>query len=69
MTNSPGRPRRRAKEGRVMGNLLWTLAVVFVALWALGLVVDVMLGGFIHVLLVLAVVAVLIKIITGRRIA
>ncbi len=52
-----------------MGNLLWILAVVFVALWALALVANVMLGGFIHVLLVLAVVAFLIKIITGRRIA
>ena len=51
-----------------MGNLLWILAVVFVALWAVGLVANVMFGGFLHLLLVLAVVAVLIRIITGRRI-
>jgi Family of unknown function (DUF5670) len=52
-----------------MGNLLWILAIVFVVLWALGLVANVTVGGLIHVLLVLAVVAVLVRIITGRRIA
>ena len=52
-----------------MANLLWLLAIVLVALWVLGLVTNVTAGGFIHVLLVLAVVVVLIRIITGRRIA
>lgn len=52
-----------------MGNLLWVLAMVFVALWLLGLVANVTAGGFIHLLLVLAVVVVLIRVITGRRIA
>ncbi|HVP62054.1 MAG TPA: lmo0937 family membrane protein [Myxococcaceae bacterium] len=52
-----------------MGNLLWVLAIVFVALWVLGLVANVTFGGLIHVLLVLAVIAVLFRIISGRRIA
>ena len=52
-----------------MGNLLWVLAIVLVGLWALGLVANVTVGGFIHLLLILAVVVVLIRIITGRRIA
>jgi Family of unknown function (DUF5670) len=52
-----------------MGNLLWVLAIVFVALWVLGLVANVTVGGLIHVLLVLAVVAVLVRIISGRKIA
>ncbi len=52
-----------------MGNLLWVLAIVFIALWVLGLVANVTVGGFIHVLLVLAVVAVLVRIISGRKIA
>ena len=52
-----------------MGNLLWIVAIVFVALWVLAQRANVLMGGFIHVLLVLAVVIVLIRIITGRKIA
>ncbi|MFH2051978.1 MAG: lmo0937 family membrane protein [bacterium] len=48
--------------------MLWTIAIVFVILWLLGLVTSVTLNGFIHVLLVLAVVVVLLRIIQGRRI-
>ena len=47
--------------------MLWTVAVVLVLLWALGLVSSYTLGGFIHILLVLAVVVVLIRLIGGRR--
>jgi hypothetical protein len=47
--------------------LLETLAVVLLVLWLLGLVTSTTLGGFIHVLLVLAVVVVLLRIIGGRR--
>jgi hypothetical protein len=47
--------------------MLWTIAVVFCVLWLLGLVTSVTLHGFIHVLLVLAVVVVLLRIIQGRR--
>jgi asparagine N-glycosylation enzyme membrane subunit Stt3 len=48
--------------------MLWTLAVILVVLWALGLATSYTLGGFIHVLLVLAVVAVIVRVIQGRRI-
>lgn len=47
--------------------MLWTIAVILLVLWALGLVTSYTLGGFIHVLLVIAVVVVLINIISGRR--
>ena len=47
--------------------MLWTIAVVLVILWALGLVSSYTLNGFIHVLLVLAIVVILIRIIQGRR--
>lgn len=48
--------------------MLWTVAVVLLVLWALGLVSSYTLGGFIHVLLVVAVVAVLVGIIQRRRV-
>jgi hypothetical protein len=46
--------------------MLWTIAVLLVILWLLGMVSSYTLGGFIHILLVLAVVAVLIRLIQGR---
>ncbi len=52
-----------------MGNLLWAIAALLLVMWVLGFAFNVTLGGFIHFLLVLAVVAVLIRIITGHRIA
>jgi len=48
--------------------MLWTVAVLLLVLWGLGLVTSYTLGGFIHILLVLAVVAVVIRLIQGRRI-
>ena len=48
--------------------MLETLAVVLVVLWLLGMVTATMLGGFIHVLLVIAIVVVLIRVISGRRV-
>lgn len=48
-------------------DLLWTIAVVLVILWLLGLVTSYTLGGFIHILLVLAIVVILIRVIQGRR--
>lgn len=47
--------------------MLWTVAVLLLVLWALGLVSSYTLGGFIHVLLVLAVIAILFNVISGRR--
>jgi len=46
--------------------MLWTIAVVLLILWLLGMVSSYTLGGFIHILLVLAIIAVLIRIIQGR---
>jgi hypothetical protein len=48
--------------------MLWTIAVVLLVLWALGLVTAHAMGGVIHILLVAAVVLVLVRIIQGRRI-
>ncbi|MCL5024224.1 MAG: lmo0937 family membrane protein [Nitrospirae bacterium] len=47
--------------------MLWTIFVVLVILWLLGLVSGYTIGGFIHVLLVIAIVVVLIRIIQGRK--
>jgi asparagine N-glycosylation enzyme membrane subunit Stt3 len=49
-------------------DLLWTVAVILAVLWLLGMVTSYTLGGFIHILLVLAVVSVLIRVIQGRRV-
>jgi hypothetical protein len=48
-------------------DLLWTIAVILVILWLLGLVTSYTLGGFVHILLVLAIIVVLIRAIQGRR--
>jgi hypothetical protein len=48
-------------------DLLWTIAVILVILWLLGLVTSYTLGGFVHILLVLAIIVVLIRVIQGRR--
>ncbi|HET6148534.1 MAG TPA: lmo0937 family membrane protein [Polyangia bacterium] len=47
--------------------MLWTIAVILLVLWALGLVTATTMGGFIHVLLVLAIVVVLVRVIQGRK--
>jgi len=49
--------------------MLWTLAVVFLLLWMLGLVTSYTMGGLVHLLLVVALVVVVIRVIQGRRIA
>ena len=49
-------------------DLLWTVAVILAVLWLLGMVTSYTLGGFLHILLVLAIVAVLIRVIQGRRV-
>jgi len=48
--------------------MLWTIAVILVVLWALGMVTSYTMSGFVHILIVLAIVAVLIRVIQGRRI-
>jgi hypothetical protein len=47
--------------------MLWTIAVILVVLWLLGLVSSYTFGGFIHILLVIAVVIIIINLIQGRR--
>ena len=47
--------------------MLWTIAVILLVLWALGLVTSYTMGGLIHVLLVIAIVVVLINVIQGRK--
>ncbi len=50
-------------------NLLWVLAVVFLTLWILGFAAFHVASGFIHILLLLAVVAIVLRLVTGHRIA
>jgi len=48
--------------------MLWTIAVVLIILWLVGLVSSTTMGGFIHILLVIAVVVILANIIRGRKV-
>jgi hypothetical protein len=48
-------------------SMLWTIFVILLVLWLLGMVTSYTIGGFIHVLLVIAIVVVLIRVIQGRR--
>jgi len=48
--------------------MLWTIAVVMIALWLLGMVSSYTMGGFVHLLLVIAIIMVLVNIIQGRRV-
>ena len=47
--------------------MLWTIAIILIVLWAFGLVSAYTMGGFIHLLLILAIVVVLVRLIQGRR--
>jgi len=47
--------------------MLWTIAIILLVLWSVGLVASYTIGGFIHILLVAAVIIVLIRVIQGRR--
>ena len=55
------------REGR--SNMLWTIFVVLLVLWLMGVVTSYTLGGFIHILLLVAIAAVLIRIIQGRQVS
>lgn len=48
--------------------MLWTIAVILIILWLLGLVTSFTLGGFIHILLVVAIIVVLVRVIRGEKI-
>ena len=59
---------KRNTRGKIEeSNMLWTIAIVLAVLWALGLVTSYTMGGFVHVLLVIALAVVLIRVIQGRR--
>ena len=47
--------------------MLYTIAIVLLVLWVLGLVTSTTVGGFVHVLLVIAIVVILLQVISGRR--
>jgi uncharacterized membrane protein len=47
--------------------MLWTIAVILIILWILGLVTSYTLGGFVHILLVLAIIVILYNVISGRK--
>jgi Family of unknown function (DUF5670) len=49
-------------------SMLWTIFVILLVLWLLGVVGNYALGGFIHILLVLAVIALVVQLLTGRRV-
>lgn len=48
--------------------MLLTIAVILIVLWLLGLVTAYTMGGFIHVLLVIAIIVILVRVISGRRV-
>jgi hypothetical protein len=50
-------------------NMLWTVFLVLTALWLLGMTTAYTMGGFIHILIVFAVVALVIQLLSGRRVA
>ena len=54
------------REGR--SNMHWTIFVVLLVLWLMGVVTSYTLGGFIHILLLVAIVAVLVRVIQGRKV-
>jgi hypothetical protein len=47
--------------------MLWTICVILLVLWLLGLITSYTMGGFIHILLVIAIVVLLVRIISGNR--
>jgi hypothetical protein len=58
-----------SRVSREVRKMLWTIFVVLLVLWLLGVVSSYTLGGFIHILLVLALVVLVIQLISGRRAA
>jgi hypothetical protein len=57
------------RETRRGDEMLWTIFVILLVLWLLGVVSSYTMGGFIHILLVLAVIALIFQLISGRRTA
>ena len=60
-------PENRTTKQRKVKSMLYTIAVVLIILWLLGLVTSYTIGGFIHILLVVAIIMILVNVISGRR--
>jgi hypothetical protein len=67
IANGPPHARTQPGTKRSVEQMLWTIAVILFVMWALGLATAYTMSGFIHILLVLAIVVVLIGVIQGRR--
>lgn len=65
----PGRPSHRDGASKILetSQMLWTIAFILMVMWLLGMVTTYTLNGFIHLLLVLAIITVLIRVIRGER--
>ena len=50
-----------------MGGLLWTIAIILIAVWIIGLVLDIA-GGLIHILLVIALIVIVYRLVTGKKV-
>lgn len=48
--------------------MLWTIAVILIILWLLGLITKVAIGAWLHLLLVIAIIVIIIRLVTGRRV-
>jgi len=55
-------------EPKREGIMLWTICVILIVLWLLGMVTAYTMGGLIHILLVIAIIVVLVRVIQGRRV-
>jgi hypothetical protein len=47
--------------------MLWTIVAILIILWILGLITKVALGGFLHILLVIAIILIIVQLVSGRR--
>jgi hypothetical protein len=65
--SSRGESPQKRKEVERRNIMLWTIAMVLIVLWLFGLVSSYTMGGFIHILLVIAVIVILLRLIQGRR--
>ena len=65
--SGPMSGRATGLKNRKGEHMLWTIAVVMLVLWALGLVSSYTMGGFIHILLVIAIIVVVVGFLQGRR--
>jgi len=63
----PALAMNRGSVDKERDNMLWTICVILLILWALGMVTSYTMGGFLHILLILAVIVVLIRLFQGRR--